>query len=323
MWYKGKEVTALSSWRINSYTPGTRDLSTFYEYWHRDKDGIVVDSDEIEPILTKRVYTLKPGSTLLFDKNSNFPRMKLQGTDFKRCIKANKATAYVVNTFIPTDYEKVNCIIVDIAGVSVYAKTSWFSDGYDNFFSKFGKPYKVHEIEAFVRTGHEYDWLQNYLENQLTLPIITDGDLNKQVFKNCDELTPEIINSAISMIRSTDPTTMKLGFEALGNYDVTKYKGTLKFLLCQNTRWAYHASQFGVNIQNTLKELHCTKNELTRMDYIITDILESGLGPEDYKMFKEMAQPVVENLLEQSVGKYNLKGFDINYEVSFNGDKWI
>lgn len=59
------------------------------------------------------------------------------------------------------------------------------------------------------------------------------------------------------------------------------------------------------------------------MDYIITDILESGLGPEDYKMFKEMAQPVVENLLEQSVGKYNLKGFDINYEVSFNGDKWI
>ena len=36
-----------------------------------------------------------------------------------------------------------------------------------------------------------------------------------------------------------------------------------------------------------------------------------------------MAQPVVENLLEQSVGKYNLKGFDINYEVSFNGDKWI
>ena len=67
MWYKGKEVKPLSSWRINSYTPGTRDLSTFYEYWHRDRDGIIVDSDEIEPILTKRVYTLKPGSTLLFD----------------------------------------------------------------------------------------------------------------------------------------------------------------------------------------------------------------------------------------------------------------
>ena len=69
---------------------------------------------DLYKILKSKSASLKKGSTLYFGKTSKFPRFKLASTsDYKRCIKLDKADFVVLGNAIPADYHGSNCIVIE------------------------------------------------------------------------------------------------------------------------------------------------------------------------------------------------------------------
>lgn len=72
--------------------------------------GACTQNDVIELSKTKRTFNsnnfgkLTEGATLYFDKSATFPRYKLEGSGFKRCIKKEKADFIIVGKTEPKGY---------------------------------------------------------------------------------------------------------------------------------------------------------------------------------------------------------------------------
>ena len=88
--------------------------------------GCCTKNDVIELTRTERKYndkwfgTLTDEATLFFDKSATFPRYKLEGSGYKRCIKIDKADFIVVGKTSPKSsyqsyfmvYEDKDCLYV-------------------------------------------------------------------------------------------------------------------------------------------------------------------------------------------------------------------
>ena len=88
--------------------------------------GCCTKNDIIELTRTARKYndkwfgTLTDDATLFFDKSATFPRYKLEGSGYKRCIKVDKADFIVVGKTEPKNsynswlmvYEDKDCLYV-------------------------------------------------------------------------------------------------------------------------------------------------------------------------------------------------------------------
>ena len=61
-----------------------------------NKDDIVELTNQERKLDKKYFGTIEAPATLYFDKSATFPRYKLEGTEFKRCIKKDKADAIIV-----------------------------------------------------------------------------------------------------------------------------------------------------------------------------------------------------------------------------------
>ena len=94
---KGKPVLFLSSRPNIEDEAALSNVWTNYSYHYNSKDCFVLSPlDAIKAKIKSCRGTLKSGDTLYFSKSSEFPRFKLQGSEYKRCIKLDKADCVVV-----------------------------------------------------------------------------------------------------------------------------------------------------------------------------------------------------------------------------------
>lgn len=93
----------------------TRTLNGVSKYTYQELPpnttlGACTTNDVIELSGTKRTFNsshfgkLTEGATLYFDKSATFPRYKLEGSGFKRCIKKEKADFIIVGKTEPKGY---------------------------------------------------------------------------------------------------------------------------------------------------------------------------------------------------------------------------
>lgn len=193
-----------------------------------------------------KVTTVKPDSVLYFDPGSSFPRYKLGLTANKRCIKPTKADVIVVsgNTNRSVSDEEYTCIECT-DGVYFVEKEMWekfYSGKLDNFLKAIAnyKPLndpKVVYSGKFAGYTKESVYIAKYIENEYTLNYITDIDLDKIINNMCPEPTYEELVSIIDMLNSEDAATVQLGVKMIQGYNASKYKMTLRLILCTRSNW--------------------------------------------------------------------------------------
>ena len=70
------------------------NLGIYYGYYYVKNTTLKSIKNKLQNITDKQEINLS--ATLYFDKECTFPRFKLQGTDFKRCVKPSKADYIVI-----------------------------------------------------------------------------------------------------------------------------------------------------------------------------------------------------------------------------------
>lgn len=106
-----------------------RSTSSIYiaDFQH---DEYYIKSSDLRNITTNTKFEINipTNSTLYFTKSSKIPRVQLQNTELKRCIKKEKADYLVINPNFPTTYSRMEFYETDDA---IYIISDWRISSYN------------------------------------------------------------------------------------------------------------------------------------------------------------------------------------------------
>lgn len=196
---------------------------------------------------------LTQDATLYFSKSSTFPRLKLENTGFKRCIKLDKADFVIINPSSLTN----NCTSFHV----IETDTTIYLMRYYDFY------YKRSELETFLGfkiqdygTMYFYEMTEKRkdlfdLIQQPNVKLVHDITLNKTINKGDDILDKDSMMNIYSMLKSSDVDTVELGLKMLTSFNVDKTPLTISAMLLLNNRWWFTNARTNVLVQNMLKQL--------------------------------------------------------------------
>lgn len=202
------------------------------------------------------VKSIPDKSKLYFDKSSKFPRFKLEQTEYKRCIKINKADYIVANPEMPTRYySRFYSILETKEGYYGVAESLNISECC-KLLSVDPSSVVMHNDQ--IKTGltpRELAYL-NGITNKYPIPMITDDDLNITVDKLNPVLTIDDVDQIYTMLKSSDSETAGLGLKLLTNYNVSETPCTVRFLLgSTKEHWKWCNAKTGVSVKNMLETI--------------------------------------------------------------------
>lgn len=251
-----------------------------------------------------RVETLDDNVKLLFDKGSDFPRVKLQNTSFKRCIKESKADVIVVPKIETGHYwvrDKFSLLKLD----DQFAYDDWnLRADYKQVLSdSFNNIELLYQGKATLYTS-KYDWVIKYVNGEYTKPFIYDTDLDVIVNKAGEELTEDVINSVIDMLKSPDKETNKLGLVTLSGFNIEPYKNTIRFILETYSNWKTIQGK-GVLIENLADSLNVNMSNRMDQRYVINSVFRNPISSDkDGEMMNKLAIPVLRDCVTRFVEQY-------------------
>lgn len=288
--------------------------------------GACTQNDVIELNNTKRTFnpkhfgTLTEGATLYFDKSATFPRYKLEGTGFKRCIKKEKADFIIVGK---TDikgyyrswfyvYEDPNYMYVAYYASDDSTNQQAFRDaGLTNMKQIWAGHCQIYGPDA-----------QILLESNPTKPYIYDTDLDEYINKALPTITESDVKQIMAMIASNDPTIVDLGLKTLASYDVTNKPMTVKTMLLINKNWVNYGASTSVGVQTMLTSLGLTRNHCahynlrTRLSYINTT--NKPYSDEDKALARSVMKDCVVELLEKDLAPTRKVFEEMNFKITIN-----
>lgn len=222
---------------------------------------------DIESFETK---TIKPDSKLFFDPGSGFPRFKLSLSGNKRCIKQGKADVIVVSG--DTDYSWDNdvfAIIEDDNMCMLVDSEDWgrFNRDLNNFVNLTNRYIPWNDPKFITESSlqgfnDKNMWIKRYDEGIYTLDYITDINLDKIINDMCPDFTVSEIESIIEMLNSEDTAVVQLGVKTLQAYNISKYKMTLRLILCSRSKW-YTFTKNTVGTKQILETLDMSNYDIT------------------------------------------------------------
>lgn len=251
-----------------------------------------------------RVIALNDNIKLLFDKGSDFPRVKLQNTSFKRCIKESKADVIVVPKVELRDYlVRNNFSLLKLDDQLACSEWNLRSDYKQVLSDNFSNIELLYQGQATIYTS-KYDWVVKYVNGEYTKPFIYDTDLDVITNKAGEELTEDTINSVIDMLKSPDKETNKLGLVTLSGFNIEPYKNTIRFILETYSNWKTIQGK-GVLIENLANSLNVSTSIRIDKRYVINNVFQNPISSnKDGEMINKLVIPVLIDCVTSVVDQY-------------------
>lgn len=177
---------------------------------------------------------INQSATLYFDKACTFPRYKLQDTNFKRCVKLDKADyivipklpntfAYSFKEFWTREFEHNNIIYRCNSDID-YLLNSIDREKYN--------PYIINNDDyVYADNKRIGEFIYNVLNNY-NKPFIKEDDLDKLISKNnLEKLDYDSLISLYEMLNSTDQDSIELGCKLLTTFDIFDKRLSVSFVL--------------------------------------------------------------------------------------------
>ena len=265
---------------------------------------------------------LKPNSTLYFSKSSSFPRLKLENSCFKRCIKIAKA----------------DFVVVDPSSITTNDITvQYFNMGDDMcIVTTYDLHYRQKEIETFL--GYELPEIKLMTFYELSekradlieliqhpsVKFITDDTLNKAINAGDQVLDLESMHSIHGMLSSKDVESIELGLKMLTSFNIDETPLTISTMLLMNQRWYMTNARDNVLVQNMLKQLNISNKRSSsgfpyNIHYLATDLKNNNFSENDKQMAKELIIEKTNDYLQSKISSdvefFKNYGINVNIKV--------
>lgn len=288
--------------------------------------GACTPNDVIELSGTKRTFNsshfgkLTDGATLYFDKSATFPRYKLEGSGFKRCIKKEKADFIIVGKTEPKGYYRSWFYVYEDSNYMYVAYYATDDAANQKAFREAGLTNM-----KLVWTGHCNIYgpdAQILLETNPTKPLIYDTDLDAHINKTLPTVTESDVKQILTMISSNDRTIVDLGLKTLASYDVTSRPMTVKTILLINKEWINCNASTSVAVETMLTSLglsraHCAHYNLkTRLSYI--NSTDKPYTDEDKTLARSIMRDCVSELIEKELSGTRRIFEEMNFKITVN-----
>lgn len=312
--YKRSELSKYRQVNFNDSKDVLNQCSKNIDY----KDYCIMGYEEkdyenkLQNVLNKSNINLK--STLYFDKGSSFPRLKLDGTDFKRCIKIDKADCIVIPK-VKTIFVKfpVNYKYKIEQNNIVYLLTENLKDDY---------PCLANLLESYEGTSGYYysnikkdaETIYNILANY-NKPLIFEKELDSIISKDLEKLDQESIESIYDMLRSKDASSVELGCKLLSSFDVNECNLTTSILLfLTQDSWIINKGSKSVLFKNMLNTINYPDYGYRIVDYVFKE--HAAVSDKDRTLAKNLIKPWIIQTIEQ-IAQFNIEKcpFKVNIEV--------
>ncbi len=337
MWkYNNKDVLVLR-WRarIDEET----NLGWIWDNYSRQDFSLYPYSKkQLQDIIKAKRTSLTNNEVLFFGATSKFPRFKLSESNFKRCIKVDKATRGVVGEFDVNEYtfaymfedemyvyamqkEYVNSIYSRLAS----REAQWIKDPIEyikdhNLF--YGS--KINELKAGPfcacdkKSGKDLDMI---LDGSFKA-IITDEDLDKAISTSLESFTEEDVTAICDLLDSPDKSTKEVGLKMLVGYNVAEIPVTMRLILGARLNDLYSLPAWhSVGVQQVLKSVNFTGGyTFPNYMYNISKPNEK-ISELDIKLGKAALINLAEKYISAAVANVNDAvpaqfGIKVNYEIS-------
>lgn len=272
--------------------------------------------ENFEDLPKKLCSQITSGNTFYFHKDSKFPRFKLMGTDYKRCIKPDKAD-YIVLPEVKHQYIYIwsndVCRIYTDGNKMYTIHLQTFNDYFvndSNFISEINRLdgisltfVKQIETLCYVEKSN-LCWIDAY-NNKFTKPIITDNMLDIKLSQSFPTMTENDVEQIDSMLQSSDTSVQELGLKMLTGFNIFETSTLIKVLIFKNYRnIAYTMNGGGIAVQKMLNGI-----DFPRSGYVspfpnwVNRIIEEGDKYSDFEaeQIKKLLIPLYKQLAENAM----------------------
>lgn len=311
--YSRSQLSKYTSVDFNDLNQVLGQCSTYLDYKDYCIMGFEPDDykNKLKNVVDKNTVNLQ--STLYFDKGSSFPRLKLDGTDFKRCIKIDKAD-YIVIPQLQVNYAKFTQNYkyqIEISN-SVYLLTEQNKNEYPCF---------TNSVVPFEGTGYYYSNTKKEIQTVYSIlveynkPLFYEKDLDSIISKDLEKLDQENIDAIYDMLKSSDPASIELGCKLLSSFDVNECNLTTSILLfLTQDSWISNKGAKSVLFKNMLNSITYPDYGYRIIDYVFKE--HGAVSEKDRTLAKNLIRPWIIQTIEQ-VTKFNIEKcpFKVNIKV--------
>ena len=241
--------------------------------WRENSNEVMflMDKTKVNNLVKSCRVTLQPKQTLFFGKTSEFPRFKLSESDFKRCIKIEKADAVVVGGIncTPESYmavledEVAVYVINDYRINNVRARdphkhrawtNDWFKYIQDNKLFYGNEIKQVYKGQVVFFSRNSALDMEKIIDKTYT-KLVTDEDVDSMINKNLDIITKEDLEAICDMLDSPDRTTQGVGLKMLCGYNVNETVLSVRTMLGTRPYLMSCPEWKGVGVQQVLNTI--------------------------------------------------------------------
>lgn len=280
-----KEIVQLR-FRYNS--KGSYDILEVKNYYF-SQDTIIELTNTKRTLNKTPISSIPDNGVLYFDKSCTFPRYKLEGTDYTRCIKIEKADYIIISKNIENNvYRDWRTYTVFEYGDKLYIGEG--SSEKHKYLLSIQYPGNKIIYTGFI-CAYKKD-CQLLLQN-INKPIIIDEDLDKKINNLLPTLTEDDCQQIVSMMSSLDGSTVDLGIKLLTSFNISATPFTAKTILCLNNNWVNRNVANQVAVETMLATLKLDKNQAR---YAMRALLSDSTNYSDAD--KNLAQCILKPSLE-------------------------
>lgn len=286
-----------NSWRTNR------------DYIIQECDGLygINKTDVIELTSTPRKFkpeqfgVLTDSATLYFDKSATFPRYKLEGTEYKRCIKVEKADFIVVDQTIKPRQTYSNYYVFEDKDY-VYITETYQSAYLNQAFKNSG----IYPTSLYSGVIQVYSQKEQILLTTPPKPLISDDALNKKIDTTISpEMTLDDAKQIITMLNSADMSVVDLGLKLLAGFSVNATPFSIKTILLTNKKWTGTNARNSVGVKALLNSLGVDRYQAeSRFPWNIGHLNDGKVYSEkDLKIGRSLLRLSIENYINNALSR--------------------
>lgn len=303
------ETKPIKPFRISAkyIESSNRYSSSSYEYIFLECEELygICKNDIIELTTTLRKFKpewfgqLTDSATLYFDKSATFPRYKLEGTEYKRCIKLDKADFIVVDK--------------NTTGEKSWRDYYIFEDSKNVYITDACNIRYVNEAfrRANINPTSKYSGrVCIYKQNQAVLlttppkPLISDEDLNKRIDQNISPtMSYDDAKQIITMLNSADTSVIDLGLKLLAGFSTSATPFSIKTILLTNKKWTTTNARNSVGVKTLLSSLNIDRYQAeSRFPWNISHLNDGKIySDDDLKLGRKLLKISIENYMQNAL----------------------
>ena len=288
------------------------NLTVYSEYPYIKNTTLKSIKAKLQNVVDKQEINLS--ATLYFDKGCTFPRFKLQGTDFKRCVKPSKAdyiviprdpfkdcTDFSANPKFRYKFEYDNC---------EYLVPTEFYNFYTNL-QELCVPIDFQDL-VYCTTKSVAQTLYN-IEFVYNKPFIYEDDLELLISKDLEKLDEESLMSIYDMLKSSDESSIELGCKLLSSFDVFEVPlATSMLLFLTQNNWIKNKGANSTTFKSSLQTLNYPAYGYRYIDLVFKE--HAIKNEKDRQLAKKLIEPWIRQKIENACN-FNIDNCPFKIEI--------